>query len=295
MNRQFRRWTGSRQSGLTLIELTIVIVLTGILAAIILQFVWPVLAYNDSTRRAALADTADTALRRIGRDLRLALPNSVRVTTVSGVVYMELLLVRVGGRYRSDSVGGTGTCAAAGDALSFGTADTCFTTLGDVPNISKVTTGDYLVVFNLQPGTTNADAYQFPGTGGNKSQITPVPIDGAGSEKITFASNTFTYESPGKRFFIIQGPVTYACNTAAQTLTRVSGYAIASTQPAPPVGGASALLASGVTGCSFTYDANASTQGAGLATMSLRLTAQTSKGGSETVTLYHTVHVNNVP
>ncbi len=295
MTRSSSGLRSARQIGLTLIELTIVIVLTGILAAIILQFVWPIFAYNDSLRRAALADTADTALRRMARDLRLALPNSVRVTSAGGVVYMELLLVRVGGRYRSDSVGGSGVCAAAGDALSFGAADTCFTTLGNVPNIGQVTTTDYMVVFNLQPGTTNADAYQFPGTGGNKSQITPVPVDSVGSEKITFASNTFTYESPGKRFYIVQGPVTYACNTAANTLTRISGYTIASSQPAPPVGGTSALLASGVTACSFTYDANASTQGAGLATMALQLTANTSKGGTETVTLYHAVHVNNVP
>jgi MSHA biogenesis protein MshO len=295
MTRQSSLARSARQSGLTLIELTIVIVLTGILAAIIVQFAWPIFAYNDSLRRAALADTADTALRRMGRDLRLALPNSVRVTSAGGIVYMELLLVRVGGRYRSDSVGGAGTCAAAGDALTFGAADTCFTTLGDVPNISQVATSDYVVVFNLQPGTSSANAYEFPGTGGNKSQITPVPVDGAGSEKITFASNTFTYESPGKRFYIIQGPVTYACNATAQTLTRISGYTIASAQPVPPAGGTSALLASGVTRCSFTYDASASAQGAGLATMALQLTANTSKGGTETVTLYHAVHVNNVP
>jgi MSHA biogenesis protein MshO len=276
----------------TLIELIIVIVLTGILVAVIAQFVWPVFAYTDVNQRAMLADTADTALRRMGRDLRLALPNSVRVTTSGGVQYMELLLVRVGGRYRSDSVGGSGACGGAGDALTFGAADTCFTTLGDVPNIGQVTTSDRVVVFNLQPGTANVDAYQA----GNNSQIAAVPVHSPGSEKITFSSNTFTYESPGKRFYIIQGPVTYACSTATGKLTRYSGYTISSSQPTPPVG-TSAVLASNVAACTFTYDgtANPATQGAGLATMSLQLSAPTSRGGTETVTLFHAVHVNNVP
>src|SRR4030067_199295 len=89
-----------RNAGVTLIELAITIALVGILAALIVQFVAPVRSYIDSSRRAALADTADTALRRLGRDLRLALPNSVRVTTSGGIVYLEFLLLRVGGPYR---------------------------------------------------------------------------------------------------------------------------------------------------------------------------------------------------
>jgi MSHA biogenesis protein MshO len=293
MTRRLHRSPLSAWRGITLIEMVVVIILTGILGAVIVQFVEPVRAYVDSTRRAALTDAADTALRRIGRDLRMALPNSVRVSTAAGVTYIEFLLVRVGGRYRSDAVGGSGACAAAGDALTFGAADTCLTTIGNVPNISQVTTSDFLVVFNLQPGTSNADAYQFSGTGGNKSLIAAAPVTSAGSEKITFASNTFTYESPGKRFFIIQGPVTYACDTGAQTLKRYSGYTIAAAQPQPPAV-APVLLANGVTSCSITYDANANTQGGGLVTMSLQLTAQISSS-AETVTLYHAVHVNNVP
>jgi MSHA biogenesis protein MshO len=292
----------ARVAGVTLIELAITIALVGILAALIVNFVQPVRSYIDSSRRAALADAADTALRRIGRDLRLALPNSVRVTSSGGVSYIELLLVRAGGRYRADAdAGATNTCddgasaVPANDVLTIGSADTCFKTLGDVSNIAQVVTGsDYLVVFNLQPGTDKADAYQTAcGAVCNKSLISAA-VDGAGSERIVFASNTFTYESPGNRFFIIEGPVSYVCDPTAGTVTRRWGYTIAAAQPTTFTDGSSALMAGSVSGCTFTYDANVSS-GAGLATLALTLSMQDSKGATENVNLYHAVHVNNVP
>jgi MSHA biogenesis protein MshO len=302
MKHRVRSVGGARMAGVTLIELAITIALTGILAAIIVQFVAPVRSYIDSSRRAALADTADTALRRIGRDVRLALPNSTRVTTAGGIHYLEFMLVRTGGRYRFESdAAATNTCpTGAGsapdeDVLSFGTADTCFKTIGSIPNIASVTTNDYVVVYNLQPGTPNADAYQFAGTGGNKSQVAAA-VAGAGQDRIAFASHTFTYESPGNRFYIIEGPVSYICNPVAGTLTRRWGYAIEAAQPTAVFsGGSSALLASGVSACSLTYDASLTAQGAGLMTMSLQLSMQDSRGDTESVNLYHAVHVNNVP
>ncbi len=291
-------------AGVTLIELAITIALVGIVSALIVQFVAPVRSYIDSSRRAALADTADTALRRIGRDVRLALPNSVRVATDGTTTYLEFLLVRTGGRYRYEA--GTGTdCGGttADDALSFSASDTCFTSIGNIPNSSDVTINDYAVVFNLPTGTDKADAYQAAcGAACNKAQITTQPLAaGTGGHRIDFAGgNTFTYESPGRRFFIIEGPVTYACSPspAGGTLTRHSGYAINAAlapPPAAPPGGAGALLASRVTTCTITYDASVAAAGAGLLTMSLRLSMQDSRGDTENVNLYHAVHVNNVP
>ena len=291
-----RRPESVRSRGVTLVELAITIALVGILGAIVTQFVYPVRSYIDTSRRAALADTADTALRRIRRDLRLALPNSVRVTTAGGVVYLEFLLVRTAGRYRFE--GGAADCAAAGDTLAFGSADTCFTSIGGIPNRSDVTANDYVVVFNLQPGTDQADAYQTScGSVCNKSQISAtLPVAGTGGDVIKFASNTFTYESPGRRFFIIEGPVTYACDKAAGTLKRYSGYGISASQPTPP-GVSGALLANGVNDCSITYDniVGVANQGAGLVSMWLQLRMQDSTGSNQDVSLFHSVHVSNVP
>lgn len=285
-----------RSSGVTLIELAITIALVGIVAALIVNFAAPVRSYIDTSRRAGLADTADTALRRIGRDLRLALPNSVRVNGTGK--FVEFLIVRTGGRYRAD-VGSVGTfCAggAADDVLSFGAADDCFRALGAISNIAEVTTNDYLAVFNLQPGTPSADAYESgAATGGNKSKIRTAGST-TGPDRVEFTSHTFTQESPGNRFFIIEGAVSYGCDLTAKTLTRYWGYPIPVSQNAPPTGGgSSALLASGVTDCSFTYNSSVTAQGAGLVTMALQISAQVSGGDTETVSLYHSVHVNNVP
>ncbi|MBI3375541.1 MAG: prepilin-type N-terminal cleavage/methylation domain-containing protein [Betaproteobacteria bacterium] len=301
MRNLFLSRASGRVAGVTLIELVITIAIVGILGAIIVQFVQPVRSYIDTSRRAALADTADTALRRIARDLRLALPNSVRIDTSRR--YVEFMLVRTGGRYRYDTdTGASNTCTGgyAADILTFAAADTCFKTLGNIPNLSDVTTSDYVVVFNMPTGTDKADVYQSScGASCNKSQISAKNAF-TGEDRIEFASNTFTYESPGRRFFIVEGPgpVTYGCNLTAGTLTRYWGYTIPATQTngGPPTGGgSSALMASGVTDCEMTYDSSLAAQGAALVTMSLTLSAQDSRGDAESVTLYHAVHVNNVP
>ena len=66
----------------------------------------PIDSYVAQDRRARLTDAADTALRRMVRDIRLGLPNSVRVTTVGTTIYLEFLITRTGGRYRAEG-GGT--------------------------------------------------------------------------------------------------------------------------------------------------------------------------------------------
>jgi MSHA biogenesis protein MshO len=84
------------QHGFTLIEAIMVIVITGILAGVVAVFITrPVQGYVDSVRRAELTDVADVALRRIGRDVRLALPNSLRV---SGNSCIEFIMTKGGGR-----------------------------------------------------------------------------------------------------------------------------------------------------------------------------------------------------
>lgn len=263
-----------RTRGFTLVEAVAVIAIMGVVAGMVAIFIrQPVESYVDAVRRGALTDIADTALRRIGRDVRSALPNSVRVTTVGGVRYLEFLQTSGGGRYRAqlDSAGN-------GDTLDFTAPDTTFDVIGPVPPLAA---GDAIVVYNLGPGSTESDAY----TGNNRTAYTSV----AGST-ITMAAKQFPFASPGRRFHVVQSPVTYACNPVTGQLRRYWGYAIVAAQPTPPAGGNNALLATSVSACSFTYAANPATQRNGIVSLSLQVTQS-----GETVSLFQQVHVVNVP
>jgi len=273
--------------GFTLIEMIVVIVLTSIIASAVAVFIkLPVQGYVDTARRAEMTDIADTALRRMGRDLRLALPNSVRLT--DGDATIEILLTKTGGRYRFES-----DATATADALDFSATDTLFDQLGPLSVLTGqaiTPNSDSLVIYNLGPGITNADAY----VGNNRSLITGTPAGAlANEQRIQIAPKQFPLESPGNRFQVIEGPVSYVCDTTNGRLTRYWGYPIQAAQPTaatlPTLGGSSALLATNVASCLFDYNPGITAR-SGLVALMLIIT-QT----GESVRLYHEVHVTNVP
>ena len=297
-----------RIAGFTLAEAVVVIAVLGIISAGIALFIrTPIEGYIDSASRAALSDNAETAFKRIGRDLQAALPNSVRVTNVGTVFYIEFLQTRTGGRYRSATPSpvipptGPNTCPdvapldglADEDVMVFGVADTCFRTLGAVP-ISPifgpiVPNADFLVIYNLGPGFTNADAYASgPATGGNKSLITAFAISVGNENRITFQPNTFLLDSPGSRFHVVSGPVTYQCDPVAGVLQRYSNYAISVGQPTPP-GVAPDLLARDVGNCTITFAV--ANQRTGVVSIWLQL----SDVSGARVNLFQEMLVNNAP
>jgi len=299
------------QFGFTLIEMIIVIVITGILGGMVAVFLKaPVQGYTDSARRAEMTDIADTALRRIERDLRTALPNSVRYTSTTcpggtGTCdFLEYIPVTGGGRYR-DSVDSSGN----GNVLNFSSsvpAVTSFDVLGTMPTVAV---GDQIVVYNL--GIPSADAYSgnslwtdnrraISGVASNTISINStvnLPLDSCVRDS-TPTSSAFGTVIGGCRFQVVQTPVTYVCNQTVGTLTRYWGYAIQSTQPTTTLTSLSplnsALLASYTSTCHFTYDNTA--QSYGLLTLRLTITeANVNTGSNESVSLYSAIHVSNLP
>jgi MSHA biogenesis protein MshO len=330
MNRRARLLL-RRTRGFTLMEAIVTIVIIGIVAGMVAVFIRaPILSYRDTVDRAELTDQADLALRRMARDIRLALPNSVRVNANGSA--LELLPTRSGARYLSAEDG-----VAPALVLSFDDRNaTSFAALAPPATFSQVRAGDYAVVYNLGEGFAPANAYDYAKTfdpAGSEPPVCPTKggavANAAGNiacitaatdpatdresfgtdnpkvpvSRLTIAGNPFARQdtamtSPEQRFQVVSGPVSFYCEAQADgtlALWRAWGYPISVGQPVPPVGGQRAMVASRLTGCDglFTYQSSAALQRTGLVVIALELRSRTAGAGA--VRLVHQVHVDNTP
>ena len=260
-----------------------VIVIVGVIGAVLSVFMKsPIDAYFDSARRAALIDVADTTLRRMTRDIRTALPNSLRQTSGMNPVNtqcIEFIPTKAGGRYRAEA-----DVNGQGDVLRFDTPDDSFDIFGSNSALADqaIVAGDIVVIYNL--GVLGADAYAT--TQPNVAVITEVGAGDLPNEtKLKFSSMQFPMESGGNRFQIIPGNakiVSYVCRGG--NLYRNSNYAY--TNSCPASGGD--LIAKDVT-CTFVYN------GSDLQRNALLQIQLKFANGSENISLYHEVHVSNTP
>ncbi len=264
------------QRGFTLVEMVMVIVVLGVVSAMVAVFMKsPIDAYFATSRRAALTDAADLAARRIARDLRTALPNSIGPSAGNSLC-VEFIPTKAGGRYIADD---------SANALRFNTPVSSFYMLG--PS-STASVNDWIAVYNL--GITGADAYNQDNvvklTGSSSGPASPPQT------RLTFATKTFTLSSPSNRFLVIpaaEQSVAYVCDPGTtRTLRRLSAASFTHLC----AGGAATtdtVLANNVSGCNFQYT-GADLQRNGLVSFVLQLTLD-----NETVSLQQEVHVNNTP
>ena len=290
-----------RQAAFSLVEFIIVIVITGIIATSIATFITrPVQGFIDLSRRATLVYSAESALRRMQRDIRRALPNSIRVNGTA----IEMINTIEGARYRADP-----PTAASNTLLEFNTADSHFDILGNFspdtlanPNINHV------AVYNI--GSVDAGGAAIAGSNAYGD------VNAAGNNVITPNSTTinitnvvatpdedhvqivggwqFTHKSPNRRMYLIDTAITYVCN--GDQLTRYTNYDFINkpNMIVPPAMSASALMADNIGSCSFSYDTGTPSR-SGLMTLDLTVTTITPTGTTESARLLHQVHVDNTP
>jgi MSHA biogenesis protein MshO len=289
-----------RHAGFTLVELIMVIVIMGVVGGAVAVFMkGPIDAYLDTGRRAGLADVADTTVRRIARDLHRALPNSIR-PSASANTCVEFIPTKTGGRYRADGPG----------FLDFSAAISTFNMVGDNSTFANSAlptdqvilggvSGDFIVVYNL--GIPEADAY----TGTNRSQVTLVGAVSLNERPITINPFKFPLASGSNRFHVVpfsEQVAGYVCSnvgtssglgtgTLSRYIANFPGTASGGC-PAATVGGnitAISTMATKVSACSIDYSGS-DLQRNGIVRVTLQIT-----DGSETVSLYHEVHVDNTP
>lgn len=286
--------------GFSLVELVVVISITGVIAAVIGSFIsGPIQGFFDQARRAQLVDAAQLALVRMGRDLRVALPNSVRISGSS----IEMLLTLDGDRYRSEAAPGAGDA----NVLRFDVADAGFNTLRPL-NSQGVAAGLLrLAVYPLGP-LSDANPYAAPtliGGGGETEGVmtpagivslnaTPIMIGGVNEYAVTLTpGHRFRYESPTRRVFLVGGPVTWRCDTAVRDLLRHDGYSVNAVQSATPAGGTTAVVIDDyVSACRFAYDPGTAQRSA-VVTLAVELADAAQP--LERIRLVRQVHLGNLP
>lgn len=186
--------------GFTLIELIVVISLLGVISLVSVGFITStVQGYADMTRRDQLASSVKVAVERMARELRNALPNSIRVSS-------------------------DGSCLEFIPSVAASVYQT-------VPT-AVASTGFVSVPFALEPDTGRIAVYPIESNGSdepgrpvgnnpiydldNHAIISPLMQVGnvlqASAGMVTVqlsASHRFPADSPGRRYFIVEEPVSF--------------------------------------------------------------------------------------
>ncbi len=290
-------------AGFTLVELVAVMVVSAILSIVVWRNLSaPLRGFADLGRRAELVATANLAAQRMARELRLALPNSVRIN--GDGTTLEFMLTAGTGRYRLQP----DPANAASDPLDLNLLTDSFDVLGSWPLPANVQTdgggsaacikgvSDCVVIYNTgnpqdctaQPAGTRTNAW----CGDNLAAISK--FDAAGGMLMVDRSDQpapWPTGSPGQRFYVVDMPVSFVCRGGE--LLRHAGYPIEAVQPEPPAS-PGIPLASRVSACSFSYEPGSATR-AGLVVIRLTVSAQNLDGASEPLTILEQVHIPNSP
>jgi MSHA biogenesis protein MshO len=289
---RFKNKIYKNSKGFTLIELIMVILIIGIISGVLFTILrGPMTQFVQVEQRANLVDIAETALLRMTREIRLALPNSIRVNAGPEIEFIRTV---DGGRYRAkvDPTDANIQCSSkSDDRLSFSSNSDCFEILGVLQNLPGTPlTGTNqsdclnqaalcLVIFNT--GQSGANVYNLD----NIAAISTINATSITFNNSDVAGFKFPYKSPRQRFFVIDTPVKFNCSSGTQ-INRIFDYNFNT-----GAGGTSNLLVNQLTNCSFTYNAGTATR-SGLVTISI--TVRDNDLGQE-VTLLQQAHVDNQP
>jgi len=277
-----------RHAAFTLVELVIVIAIAGTIAVMVGAVMSrPLQGFADLSRRAELVDLASGALNRMVRDIRMAVPNSVRVTSTTSTEQLELLRSPVSGRYRAnlndDARSDPPVCNASPCAIQV------LSPLSEQES-NQIAGMNWMVIYNIGGVGAGNDIWPPLDMDNTSSVITPKATFGYAGGDLTLtgaaiAGFGFRYASPQRRFYLADAVVGYRCangRIVREEFTTLSAAAAYDYSDA-------ALLVDSVRSCTFRYQPGNARRG-GLVTIELVL-----EQAGERISLLQQVHVDNAP
>ena len=271
-----------RHRGFTLIELILVIVLVGIIAGVVAPAIRQAAqAYADMRSRAELIAKGRLAVQRLAKEVREAVPNSVREVDGRGI---EFLAFREAGRY-------VDATDDFGDAFS--DEDRRFVPGKEMEALYILDPeytfedGDVLVIGNSEPpDLDDGDTYA---TVTGDSATTEGEDDTEDGRIIEFDSHKFPRRSAANRYYIADRTVEMGLDGDGLRWHEKGGSGFLGEYDGEgDWSDGDPLLIDGVTDLELDYDAGTRYRG-GIVKLDLELT-----DGDESVRLYHEIHVRNI-
>jgi MSHA biogenesis protein MshO len=263
-------------------EMVIVIVILGVIGGGMANFIGlGAEVYVEAVGRERMISQTRYMMERLTREVREALPNSVRVMTSSNVSCVEFVPIKASSSYVNVPV----HPESATDSISV---------------VQHAVTGLDATKIAIYPLTTT-DVYgtnAATATTGNIFEMTAAPSAGTGTETVTLSNSVkFDADSPTQRYYLVKNAVSYCADVSSGTATsgQVKRYADywppLSGQEAPPLNATGVLMAENVKSGSSPFSYSTATL---VPNAVIQFTLEIVRNGEE-VDFHHEVHLVNVP
>ena len=211
--------------GFTLVELVTVILILGILVVGVSSFIiFGTRIFVDSTAIDRVLGSSRFVMERLNRELRNAVPSSLRLQSSSQLQCLEFVPISASGSYLSLPLAPD---IQADNATVFAPA-------------MAISAGEQLLVYPL----THADIYAAASN--KRHTIDEVTANGSLLRLRFAAAVNFAEASPAKRFYVAKQPVSYCFSQADGSIRRYSHYGYRTNQPLPDSMGQGVLMAEGL-------------------------------------------------